>query len=60
MPPAARTAARAISHPAFKRPEHDPGVTEVAEVPGCGHSLTIDDGCAEIAGIAPDLTKRFT
>jgi len=60
MPPAARTAARALSHPGFKRPEHNPGVSEVAEVPGCGHSLTIDDGCAEVARIALDFIKRFT
>jgi non-heme chloroperoxidase len=33
--------ARAISHAACKRQEHNPGVTEFTELPGRGHSLTI-------------------
>ena len=50
----------AISHAAFKRQEHNPGVTEFAELLGRGHSLTIDDGWAEVARTALDFIKRFT
>jgi pimeloyl-ACP methyl ester carboxylesterase len=54
------TVPRAISHAAFKRQEHNPGVTEFAELLGRGHSLTIDDGWAEVAQTALDFIKRFT
>jgi non-heme chloroperoxidase len=54
------TVPRAISHAAFKRQEHNPGVTEFAELPGRGHSLTIDDGWAEVARTALVFIKRFT
>jgi non-heme chloroperoxidase len=50
----------AISHAAYKRQEHNPGVTEFAEVPGRGHSLTIDSGWAEVAQTALTFVKRFT
>jgi pimeloyl-ACP methyl ester carboxylesterase len=54
------TVPRAISHAAFKQQEHNPGVTEFAEILGRGHSLTIDDGWAEVAQTALDFIKRFT
>jgi non-heme chloroperoxidase len=50
----------AISRAAFKRQEHNTGVTEFAEIPGRGHSLTIDSGWAEVAQTALDFIKRFT
>ena len=54
------TVPRAISHAEFKRQQHNPGVTEFAEIAGRGHSLTIDDGWAEVAGTALEFVKRFT
>jgi non-heme chloroperoxidase len=51
---------RAISHAAYKRQEHNAGVTEFAELPGRGHSLTIDSGWAEVAQTALDFIRRFT
>jgi non-heme chloroperoxidase len=53
------TVPRAISHAAYKRQEHNPGVTEFAEVPGRGHALTIDSGWAEVAQTALNFIKRF-
>jgi non-heme chloroperoxidase len=50
----------AISRAEFKRQQHNPGVTEFAEIAGRGHSLTIDDGWAEVAGTALEFVKRFT
>ena len=49
----------AISRAEFKRQQHNPGVTEFAEIAGRGHSLTIDDGWAEVAGTALEFVKRF-
>jgi non-heme chloroperoxidase len=37
-----------------------PGVTEFAEPPGRGHSLTIDSGWTQVAQTALDFIKRFT
>jgi non-heme chloroperoxidase len=54
------TVPRAISQAAYKRQEHNPGVTEFAELPGRGHSLTIDSGWAEVAETALNFIKRFT
>ena len=45
---------------ACKRQEHNADVTEFAELPGRGHSLTIDGGRAEVARTALDFIKRFT
>ncbi len=54
------TVPRAISHAAYKRQEHNAGVTEFTELPGRGHSLTIDSGWAVVAQTALDFIKRFT
>jgi non-heme chloroperoxidase len=54
------TVPRAISHAAFTRQQHNPGVTEFAEVPDRGHSLTIDHGWSEVATIALTFIRRFT
>lgn len=54
------TVPRAISHAEFKRQEHNPGVTEFADIPGRGHSLTIDGGWAEVAQTSLTFIKRFT
>src|SRR5438045_595167 len=42
----------AIAHASFKQQEKNPGVTEIHEIPGRGHSLTIDHGWREVAEIA--------
>jgi non-heme chloroperoxidase len=47
-------------HAAYQRQEHNPGVTEFAELPGRGHSPTIDGGWAEVVQTASDFIKRFT
>jgi hypothetical protein len=49
----------AMSRAAFKKQGHNPGVTEHVEVPGRGHSLTIDHGWREVAEKALDFVKRF-
>jgi non-heme chloroperoxidase len=54
------TVPRAISHPAYTRQQHNPGVTEFTELPGRGHSLTIDSGWAQVAQTALEFIKRFT
>jgi pimeloyl-ACP methyl ester carboxylesterase len=54
------TVPRAISHAAYKRQQHNPGVTEFAEIPGRGHALTIDSGWREVAQTALDFIRRFT
>ena len=42
----------AIAHASFKLEERNPGVTEYREIPGRGHSLTIDHGWRDVAEIA--------
>ena len=42
----------ALTNAAFKRQRRNPGVTEITEVPGRGHALTIDDGWREVADLA--------
>jgi non-heme chloroperoxidase len=54
------TAPHAISHAAYKRQQHNPGVTEFAEIPARGHSLTIDSGWREVAQTALAFIRRFT
>ena len=39
----------AIAHASYKQQEKNPGVTEIHEIPGRGHSLTIDHGWREVA-----------
>ena len=42
----------AIAHASYKQQEQNPGVTEIHELPGRGHSLTIDHGWREVAETA--------
>lgn len=49
----------AIAHASYKRQQHNPGVTEFIEIPGRGHSLTIDAGWREVADIALHFVQRF-
>jgi non-heme chloroperoxidase len=50
----------AISKASYKRQKHNPGITEIAEIPGHGHALTIDKGWQETADIALEFIQRFT
>lgn len=49
----------AISHASYKKQRGNPGVTEVAEVKGRGHSLTIDSGWREVADRALAFLDRY-
>jgi pimeloyl-ACP methyl ester carboxylesterase len=49
----------AITNAAYKRQQHNEGVTEIIEIPGRGHALTIDHGWHEVAHTALDFVKRF-
>jgi non-heme chloroperoxidase len=42
-----------------KQQKRNQGVTEIVEVPGCGHALTIDSGWREVADKALAFVKRF-
>jgi non-heme chloroperoxidase len=52
------TVPRAISEAAFVRQLHNPGVTEITEIPNRGHALTIDSGWREVADTALTFIAR--
>jgi pimeloyl-ACP methyl ester carboxylesterase len=49
----------AIANASFKRQDRNEGVTEIAEIEGRGHALTIDSGWREVADKALSFIKRF-
>jgi non-heme chloroperoxidase len=49
----------AIANASYKRQQHNPGVTEIVEIPNRGHALTIDSGWREVADTALAFVKRF-
>jgi hypothetical protein len=49
----------AIAHAAYKKHAKNQAVTEFAEMPGRGHSLTIDHGWQEVARTALDFVRRY-
>jgi non-heme chloroperoxidase len=49
----------AISHSSYKHQKHNTAVTEIVEIPGRGHSLTIDSGWREVADICLQFVQRF-
>jgi pimeloyl-ACP methyl ester carboxylesterase len=49
----------AIANASFKKQKRNEGVTEIEEVPGRGHALTIDSGWREVADKALGFVKRF-
>ena len=49
----------AITHATYKQQSRNPGVTEIIEVAGRGHSLTIDHGWRDVAEIALAFISRF-
>jgi non-heme chloroperoxidase len=48
-----------IANAAYKRQRRNEGVTEIVEIAGRGHSLTIDHGWEEVAETALDFVRRF-
>lgn len=54
------TVPHAISAAAYKRQLKNPGLTEFTEIPGRGHSLTIDHGWSEVAETTLAFVRRFT
>jgi pimeloyl-ACP methyl ester carboxylesterase len=49
----------AIANASYKRQKHNEGVTEIAEIQGRGHALTIDSGWREVADTALQFIQRF-
>jgi non-heme chloroperoxidase len=47
----------AIADASYKKQKRNPGVTEIQQVPGRGHSLTIDHGWREVAGLSLTFVK---
>ena len=49
----------AIAQASYARQKRNPGVTEITEIKGRGHSLTIDAGWREVADTALAFVQRF-
>jgi non-heme chloroperoxidase len=49
----------ALTHASYKQQAHNEGVTEIVEMPGRGHALTIDAGWREVADTALAFVRRF-
>jgi len=49
----------AIANASYKKQQRNSGVTEIVEIPGRGHALTIDSGWREVADTALAFVKRF-
>jgi non-heme chloroperoxidase len=49
----------AIANASFKKQQRNEAVTEIVEVPGRGHALTIDHGWREVADTALAFVQRF-
>jgi non-heme chloroperoxidase len=50
----------AVSQASFKQQQKNTGVTEYAEIPGRGHSLTIDSGWLEVCNTSLAFIQRFS
>jgi non-heme chloroperoxidase len=50
----------AIANASYKKQAHNAGVTEITEMKGRGHALTIDSGWREVADTALAFVQRFT
>jgi pimeloyl-ACP methyl ester carboxylesterase len=50
----------AIANASFKKQKKNKGVTEIVEISGRGHALTIDNGWREVADKALEFVRRFT
>ena len=49
----------AIANASYKRQKHNEGLTEIVEIEGRGHALTIDGGWREVADTALRFVQRF-
>jgi pimeloyl-ACP methyl ester carboxylesterase len=49
----------ALTHASFERQVRNEGATEIVEMPGRGHALTIDAGWREVADTALAFVRRF-
>ena len=49
----------AVANASYKLEKRNPGVTEIVEMKGRGHSLTIDNGWGELADTALAFIQRF-
>lgn len=49
----------AIANASYKKQKRNEGVTEITEIRGRGHSLTIDSGWREVADTALAFVRRF-
>ena len=49
----------AIANASYKQQKRNEGVTEIVEMPGRGHALTIDSGWREVADTALAFVQRF-
>ena len=49
----------AVANASYKRQRRNPGVTEIVEIPGRGHALTIDSGWRTVADTALAFVRRF-
>ena len=49
----------AIANASYKRQKRNEGVTEIAEIPGRGHALTIDHGWREVCDTALAFVQHF-
>jgi hypothetical protein len=54
----ATPSARAIANASFHQ-QHNEGVTEIMEMKGRGHALTVDSGWREVADTALGFVRRF-
>jgi non-heme chloroperoxidase len=50
----------AIANASYQQQQGNQGVTEITEIKGRGHALTIDSGWREVADTALTFVKRFT
>jgi pimeloyl-ACP methyl ester carboxylesterase len=53
------TAPWAIAHASYKKQVRNPNITEILQLEGRGHSLTIDHGWPEVADAALGFIQRF-
>jgi non-heme chloroperoxidase len=49
----------AIANASYKQQKRNPGVTEIVNMPGRGHALTIDDGWRDVAKTVLQFVQRF-
>jgi hypothetical protein len=49
----------AIANASYHEQQRNDAVTEIVEMPGRGHSLTIDHGWREVADTALRFVQRF-